>query len=97
MVIIVHGAPPEGQEYFGPFMSEDDANSFGVKEFEGDFNWWAVELISPEPDFNDDLADNKATVLTMEEVEAILGARVETAAKLPKQIMIDLSRIPETA
>lgn len=45
MYIIVAGKPNGDEEFFGPFLTEDRANSYSESLRDGDWNRWFVKPI----------------------------------------------------
>ena len=101
MFILIKGNPIDGFKHYGPFEDSNSAISWGTHEFQEDPDWWFDKLENPDPNFNDDeIGDGEAIDLNDPEMahlkEQILAIQGRSAASmLPKEILVDLSEIPE--
>jgi hypothetical protein len=101
VVIILKGSPFQGTvslSAHGPFHTQDEAVQWALSEFEGQPEWYVVEVHHPG-DYNaseeDEFENGEVVDLTGQELQDFEKMIDEAQRRrLAKQIMVDLSEIP---
>jgi hypothetical protein len=99
MVIILKGSPFQGtvsMSAHGPFHTEREAVDYALKEWEGEPEWFIMEVHHPadyNAEDNAEFIDADAQEITPQEFERMM-AEVAARKDMQKEVLFDLSEIP---